>query len=118
MDWLTILLSGISPLLTGVLLYQFQERSKAETKERNESKKKQLALMDCVTALARDRLIQSMDYYNALGWVPEHKAAVVSKLYTAYHNLGGNDVVTETYHSFLTLPHSSPREEESVNVRI
>ncbi len=109
MDWVSIFLPSLSSLLSGVLLWKFktvQDEGKAEQAVRA---KKHEALVVGVVAMLRDRLIDAMDYYLALGWVPHHKAEVVNKMYLAYHNLGGNDIVTETYHKFMALPHSEPQ---------
>ena len=55
--------------------------------------------------MLRDRLIDTMDHHIEAGWVPVHKAEAVNKMYVSYHNLGGNDIVTQTYQRFTLLPH-------------
>lgn len=113
MDWVSIFLPSLSSLLSGVLLWKFktiQDEGKAEQAVRV---KKHEALVTGVVAMLRDRLIAVMDYYLVIGWVPHHKAEAVNKMYLAYHNLGGNDIVTESYHRFMALPHAAPQRGES-----
>lgn len=113
MDWVTILLSGLSSLLTGILLYKFRERNEADKKERTEQQKKHEALAMGVVAMLRDRLIDTMDYHIKAGWVPVDKADVVTRMFQAYHNLGGNDVVSHTYQRFINLSHQDPDQNRS-----
>lgn len=108
MDWVTIVLSGSSSLLTGVLLYKFRERNDFDRKEREDQKLKQEALADGVVAMLRDRLMDAMDLSIRSGWVAVDKAEIVSRMFTAYHNLGGNGIVSHTYAKFADLPHREP----------
>ena len=50
------------------------------------------------------------DFYRAAGWIPQHKADVLTAMYQAYHGLGGNGLVTAAYKELLKLPHSKPGE--------
>lgn len=119
MDSVTILLSGLSSLLTGILLYKFRERNEADKKALEEQRKKQGALAMGVVAMLRDRLIDTMDYHIKVGWVAVEKADVVTRMFLAYHNLGGNDVVSHSYQRFMDLPHCECRAERSdADVRV
>ena len=113
MELVTFLLPGISSLLSGIILYKFRERNEADKKERDEQKKKQDALVMGVVSILRDRLIDVMDYYVSAGWVAVDKADMVTRMYQAYHNLGGNDVVSHTYKRFIGLPHSKQKSDRS-----
>lgn len=116
MEWVSIFLPSLSSLLSGVLLFKFKELQAAGNKEQAERAKKHEALVTGVVAMLRDRLIDAMDYYLASGWVPHHKAEAVNKMYLAYHGLGGNDIVTQTYRQFTALPHASPQKGDDTNV--
>lgn len=116
MDWVSIFLPSLSSLLSGVLLWKFKSFQAAGKAERVERAKKHEALVVGVVAMLRDRLIDVMDYYLATGWVPHHKAEAVNKMYLAYHGLGGNDIVTQTYRQFTALPHSAPQKGDDTNV--
>ena len=112
MDWVAFFYPSLSSLLSGVLLWKFKAIQAEGKVEQAERAKKHEALVTGVVAMLRARLIAAMDYYLALGWVPHHKAEVVNKMYVAYHNLGGNDIVSLTYQHFMTLPHTAPTKEE------
>lgn len=113
MDLVTILLSGLSSLLIGILLYKFRERNEADKKERADQQKKHDALAMGVVAMLRDRLIETMGSSIKAGWVTVDKADVITRMYQAYHNLGGNDVVSHTYQRFMDLPHREPYSDRS-----
>lgn len=106
MEWLTLILTGISSVLSGVLsgilLWKFKQRTVAE---KDEAEKKHTALVQGVVAMLRDRLIDVMDYHIDAGWCPVHKVEVINKMYLSYHDLGGNDIVSKTYQRFVNLPH-------------
>lgn len=116
MDWVSIFLPSLSSLLSGVLLWKFKALRAEGEAERIERAKKHEALVDGVVAMLRDRLIDVMDYYLVMGWVPHHKAEAVNKMYLAYHGLGGNDIVTQTYRQFTALPHAAPQKGDDANV--
>ena len=109
MEWLTLILTGISSVLSGVLsgilLWKFKQRTVAEKAEKDEAEKKHTALVQGVVAMLRDRLIDVMDYHIDTGWCPVHKGEVINKMYLSYHDLGGNDIVSKTYQRFVNLPH-------------
>ena len=100
MEWLTLILTGISSVLSGVLsgilLWKFKQRTVAEKAEKDEAEKKHTALVQGVVAMLRDRLIDVMDYHIDAGWCPVHKVEVINKMYLSYHDLGGNDIVSKT----------------------
>lgn len=117
MEWLTLILTGISSVLSGVLsgilLWKFKQRTVAEKAEKDEAEKKHTALVQGVVAMLRDRLIDVMDYHIDAGWCPVHKVEVINKMYLSYHDLGGNDIVSKTYQRFVNLPHQ-PGDGEHV----
>lgn len=117
MEWLTLILTGISSVLSGVLsgilLWKFKQRTVVEQAEKDEAEKKHTALVQGVVAMLRDRLIDVMDYHIDAGWCPVHKVEVINKMYLSYHDLGGNDIVSKTYQRFVNLPHQ-PGDGEHV----
>lgn len=102
---LQYVLAAASPVLSGILLFEYRKRANADEQQRAEQEKKHEALVQGVVAMLRDRLIDTMDQHIEAGWVPLHKAEAVNKMYVSYHNLGGNDIVTQTYQKFTLLPH-------------
>ena len=117
MEWLTLILTGISSVLSGVLsgilLWKFKQRTVAEKAEKDEAEKKHTALVQGVVAMLRDRLIDVMDYHIDAGWCPVHKVEVIIKMYLSYQDLGCNDIVSKTYQRFVNLPHQ-PGDGEHV----
>ncbi|WP_432642719.1 hypothetical protein [Acidaminococcus sp.] len=105
MEILQYLLAGASPLLSGILLFEYRKRANADAQNRVAQEQKHEALVQGVVAMLRDRLIDTMDHHIEAGWVPVHKAEAIHRMYTSYHNLGGNDIVTKTYQQFILLPH-------------
>lgn len=97
--------SVLASFLSGVLLYEWKLRVSADQVAREKQEKKHEALVNGVVAMLRDRLIQVMDEHITDGFAPVHRAEVITKMYTAYHDLGGNDIVSATYTQFMKLPH-------------
>lgn len=103
-----MLLAGIPSLLSGILLYEWKQQRAQNAKEETEKEQKHSALVKGVEALLRDRLIIGMDECIAKGYAPISTVEIMGSMYMAYHNLGGNGLVTETYRKFIALPHSLP----------
>ena len=101
-----MLLAGIPSLLSGVLLYEWKQQRKQNKAEETEKEQKRAALVKGVEALLRDRLIIGMDKCINDGYAQISTVEILGSMYVAYHNLGGNGLVTETYRKFINLPHS------------
>lgn len=101
----TAIPSVLASFLSGVLLYKWKQQASAEQMEKEQQEKKHEALVNGVVAMLRDRLIQAMDEHITDGFAPIHRVEVITKMYTAYHDLGGNDIVSSTYSRFMGLPH-------------
>ena len=61
------------------------------------------AICEGVQALLRDRIINTYNRAIDKGFCPIYEKESLKRLYTAYHNLGGNDVATELYHKTLEM---------------
>ena len=69
---------------------------------RSHSKNKCIAQgMQC---LLRLEIIRSYENYMGKGKCPVYAREAISRGYTAYHNLGGNDVATDLYDKIMELP--------------
>lgn len=66
-------------------------------------KVKNKAISEGVQALLRDRIISTYNRAQDKGFCPIYEKESLKRLYTAYHNLGGNDVATELYHKTLEM---------------
>lgn len=108
---LTSIVVAVAPsLLSGVILWKLKERAELDNVKEEEQEAKHQALVLGVNSLLRERLIDASDFYRAAGWIPQHKADVLTAMYQAYHGLGGNGLVTAAYKELLKLPHSKPGE--------
>ena len=65
---------------------------------------------DGLQCLLRAEIIRSHDKYIARGYCPVYAKESLRRAYTAYHNLGGNDIATALYNECLDLP--EPLKEE------
>lgn len=73
--------------------------------------KKNEAIADGVQSLLRESIVGNYNKYTEREYCPIYAKDSIKKVYTAYHNLGGNDVATELYHKLLAMP-EEPHERE------
>lgn len=67
-------------------------------------RKKRQNVENGVQCLLRLEIIRSYENYSHKGYCPVYAREALTKGYTAYHNLGGNDVATDLYDKILELP--------------
>ena len=79
---------------------------------KNEQEKKH-AIAEGVQSLLRESLVENYNKYSDRGYCPIYAKESIKKVYTAYHNLGGNDVATGLYHKLLAMPEEKEREERA-----
>lgn len=72
-------------------------------------KHKQQAIEQGLQALLRAELIHAYDKYEEQKYIPIYAREATVRMYKAYHELGGNDVVTDLYKQTLKLP-TEPKE--------
>ena len=65
-----------------------------------------------VQCLLRAEIIRSHDKYTARGYCPIYAKESLRRAYTAYHNLGGNDIATALYNDCISLPEQLREENE------
>lgn len=68
-----------------------------------ENDSRQDAMENGIQALLRDRLVQAYYHYSERGWITLHGLEAVDKMYTEYHNLGGNGTVTKLWEDLHEL---------------
>nr|DAT95058.1 MAG TPA: holin protein [Caudoviricetes sp.] len=85
MDWsvITLLTSFITACMSGGIIYRQITRNK-----------RQDAML---LAIGQYRLIKSCEQYLARGCITVQELTSLEMLYSAYHGLGGNGVVSELY---------------------
>lgn len=66
---------------------------------------------DGVEALLRDRIIQAYDSCVVQGFCSVTSKENISRMYSAYHALGGNDVITELKDKILVMPEYPPEQQ-------
>ncbi|MGE4549629.1 MAG: hypothetical protein AB7C89_08790 [Intestinibacillus sp.] len=59
--------------------------------------RRQDAMEKGIQALLRDRIVQAYYHYAERGWITLHGLEAIDKMYTEYHNLGGNGTVTKLW---------------------
>ena len=107
--------AGISVLsifitaFVGVSVRRLQAREEEKKKQREADSTRQTAIEVGLQAILRDRLLQAFEHYGNKGWVDVKAAQNMQMMYNAYHNLGGNDIVTDVYNNFRKLPHYPPK---------
>ena len=97
--------SIIVALITGaVTVFNILYTNRAQKK----SKKTRDAqnIEDGLQCLLRAEIIRAHEKYTAQGYCPIYAKESLRRVYTAYHNLGGNDIATALYKECLDLTDS------------
>ena len=79
-------LFGIITALLGAGYKNISTRLKAEQRKNN-------AIADGVQSLLRESIVNNYNKYTDREYCPIYAKESIKKVYSAYHNLGGNDVV-------------------------
>ena len=72
--------------------------------------KKYTAMEDGIKALLRSSIFEAYRYYKSKGFIEPEDRTMVAETYTAYHNLGGDDVATDIYNKIRQLPTEDTKE--------
>lgn len=93
----------VLPVLLGYIVYLLKEQKK----ERNANSRGTMLLL-------RVQLIEYHDKYTELGKIPSYAYQNFCEMYEAYHELGGNGMVTKMYEEIheLHLTGRTKRYEE------
>lgn len=75
-------------------------------------KKKDRALEVGVQCLLRAEIISNYKEYQHKHYCPIYAKESLKRMYSAYHDLGGNDVATELYEKIKVLPEIPPEGGE------
>ena len=101
--WLEWLFTAIIAVLSW--LFRSLRVQLREEHDRNE------AIAAGVQALLRESIVNGYNRYSDKGYCPIYAKESIKRVYSSYHDLGGNDVATELYSKILKMPES--REERS-----
>lgn len=100
--WLEWLFTAVLAVLSW--LFKEMRSQLAEEKVKNE------AIAEGVQSLLRESIVTNYNRYTDRGYCPIYAKESLKKVYSAYHNLGGNDVATELYNKVLKMP-EVPKEQ-------
>lgn len=98
---LTLLLQGLMTIIVGYVGIKIKKHEDDKEKERKESE----AIKQGIRAVLRDRILQAYNHFSVKGKIKIEELENISNMYIAYHNLGGNGVVTSIYNKVLEIPH-------------
>jgi len=93
LQWLVSFLCGGFITLIGMVLTILKK-----------GRKRDKSLVDGLQCLLRAEIIRSHEKYVDRKYCPVYAREALTRAYAAYHNLGGNDVVTDLYNKIMTLP--------------
>lgn len=105
--FLTIL-SAIATCVIGYYMHKLKRRD--EQREAYEQQRavdiliREKATNEALRALCRDRILQGYRYYRQQGGVSTADLETMTKLYNAYHSLGGNGTISAVYDKICALP--------------
>ncbi len=108
---LQIFLAVVPVITTGIIGYFFnkikqrnERQEEAEQQRAVDILKREQATNVALRALCRDRILQGYRYYKHNGGVSAQDLESMTKLYHAYHDLGGNSIITVVYEKICNLP--------------
>ncbi len=99
-----VVTSAVSSLISGGLAFLLARMRGGIKRER--------ALQEGVKNLLRGKLIDYYEKYSEKGVCPIYAKESVRRSYEAYHELGGNGVITKLYEELMALP-AAGREPEN-----
>ena len=106
-----IILAVITAVVTGIiswLVYKLQKREARleDLTEKLEAdhRKREEAINLALIALCRDRILQGYRYYSKHSGISTQDLETMTKLYNAYHNLGGNGTISSVFDKIKQLP--------------
>lgn len=92
LEWLFTAVLGILGYLVKMLRDQLLEE-----RQKNE------AIAEGVQSLLRESIVTNYNRYSERGYMPIYAKESLKRVYSAYHDLGGNDVATELYNKMLKM---------------
>ena len=94
--WLEALFSGILTGLSFIVKMMWNRQKQEDCRQK--------AIELGIQALLRNRVVQAYYHYTERGWITLHGLEAAEKMYTEYHNLGGNGTVTKLMEDLRELP--------------
>lgn len=100
-------LTTFSVILTagiGIAVKRIIARYKEQDAKEAERQIEMEAIKNGMRAILRDRIIQADIRFSRVGFVSPEQKENINLLYEAYHQLGGNGVVTTAYNHLMSMP--------------
>ena len=108
---LTVISWALTSILGAVAAY-FAAKWRTERKKKQDEKAAQETREDAQTqgmrSILRGEIIRSHDKYIERGYCPIYAKEALQSQYDAYHQLGGNGVITKLFHDVMELPEQPP----------
>lgn len=102
-NWLEWLFAAATAILAA--LYRRISRTLTEEQKKHE------AVAAGVQALLRENIVSNYNRYQEKGFCPIYAKESVRRVFSAYHDLGGNDVATGLYTKLLAMPDRKEEED-------
>ena len=96
--------TGVISVLSYKIKQWHDKRTLAEENHTKAIMEREKATNEALRALCRDRILQGYRYYKAHGGISTFDLETMTKLYEAYHGLGGNGTITAVYDKITALP--------------
>lgn len=102
--------AGLPAVVTvfNVLYTNRKARRNNQTAAERKELEKQQKILECLKlgtqCLLRVEIIRQHEKYVDRGFCPVYAKESLTKIYQAYHTLGGNDVATALYEQLMALP--------------
>lgn len=92
-----VALISLAGLVFNILYTNYAQRKHKKTQDEEN-------IENGLQCLLRAEIIRAHDKYTARGYCPIYAKESLRRAYTAYHNLGGNDIATALYNDCISLP--------------
>ena len=93
-------------IVAGVLVWLYRRLATRIRKSREENEE----LRNGVRALLMRSIAEDCEEARRQGYCTVERKKIINSMYTSYHALGGNDVITEMKNDMMRLPTERPEE--------
>lgn len=100
----TAVATGFIGFLFHKLKRRYDDREEEEKARAADILRREKATNEAICALCRDRILQGYRYYRIHGGVSTADLETMTKLFNAYHGLGGNGTISAVYDKICALP--------------
>jgi len=98
-----IVFQALAAIVTAYIGIRVRRHDSEKEQQKKEKEIEEKALKHGLQAVLRDRILQACALYQRKGCITVSQMDNLSNMYNAYHNLGGNGVVTNVYLQVMDL---------------